>query len=326
MDYISTFGCPVRIVTDGGSEFREQVMTDLIKILGAKGVKIIPYNPTGNAHVERPWRTLKEMMRAYISNKQDNWDILLPLFQFAMNTAYNESTGFTPCYLQFGRQVVTPLEVQWESINQVGKKASAYIKEVRENMKWVFDLAGEKVKDSQRRAHDRTQSKTKERETIGVGDVVVVRKEAKVKGLNKKLLPKYGTKVYMVTERPNKFFVKLRNVATKAPLPGLVKVGRVKRYYDRGATMVVGGEAEVAKVTGSRSRGGRKEFLVEWEGYDRRSDKWISEEELNAPQLVQEFRRARLEGMMENRDGVVSAQISSEEDEELIGGLWEEEG
>ena len=48
-------------------------------------------------------KVLEVMIRHYISPQQDEWDELLPMAEFAINNAYQESTGDTPFYLNFGR-------------------------------------------------------------------------------------------------------------------------------------------------------------------------------------------------------------------------------
>jgi hypothetical protein len=150
LDYISCFGCPVRIISDNGPEFIAELTRELMELLGVKSVNITPWNAKANSQVERPWRTLKEMLRSYINEKQTNWDVLLPLMQFAMNTAMNETTGYTPYFLQFGRRAVLPVEVHWDVTIQLKKKARDYVRELKENMKSVFELVRERVKEAQK--------------------------------------------------------------------------------------------------------------------------------------------------------------------------------
>ena len=41
---------------------------------------------------------------------QTNWDVLLPMCEFALNSTKSASTGYTPAYVLFGREPVLPLE------------------------------------------------------------------------------------------------------------------------------------------------------------------------------------------------------------------------
>jgi transposase InsO family protein len=306
MDYISTFGCPVRIYMDGGAEFRKQLVSDLCALLGVKNVKITPYNSKANGHVERTFRTLKEMVRAYADLRMNNWDKLLPMLQFAMNTAYSATTGYTPYFLHFGRRAILPLEVHWDSVITMQKGACHYIKELKAGMRDIFRVVRGKVKEAQQANRDRLVASGTVRDTIAVGDTVVVRLDNKKKGLNVKLLPQFGPKIYRVIDKPNPYCAKLVNIATKVPVDGYVNLSRLKKFATRVVPGFEAGEGEVANVRDVREHGGVKEYLVEWEGYDGRSNSWISECRLDAPNLVEQFRRSLLKG------GVVDVEGASE--------------
>ena len=58
-------------------------------------------NPT-----ERYNRTIKTMIASYINNDQREWDLTLPKIQFAMNSACNDATNFSPAFLNFGREPI----------------------------------------------------------------------------------------------------------------------------------------------------------------------------------------------------------------------------
>jgi hypothetical protein len=48
--------------------------------------------------------TLAMMISMYITDEQTNWDEQLPFICFAYNTAIQESTGFSPFFLLYGRE------------------------------------------------------------------------------------------------------------------------------------------------------------------------------------------------------------------------------
>lgn len=55
-------------------------------------------------------RTLKSMMAAYIDDNHKKWDRFLPEFRFALNSAIQETTGFSPAELQLGRKLQGPMD------------------------------------------------------------------------------------------------------------------------------------------------------------------------------------------------------------------------
>jgi hypothetical protein len=298
MDYIATFGCPVRIISDNGTEFNNKLIKALAKILGVSAVTVSTYNPRANGQVERPWRTLKEMMRAYVTERQDNWDVLLPLFQLAMNTATSETTGYAPFFLMMGRRAVLPVEAHFGVVQELGKGAGDYVKEVKANMRWVFELVRGKVEEAQRTNMLNRMDREEVRETVGVGDLVLIKSETKKKGLNRKLLSKFSRMVYRVVEKIDAFRVKLVNIATRAPLSGYVNVCRIKKFFSRKLPELEGeDEYVVSRIRAERmGEGGEEEFLVEWEGYTDVRSTWEKEADISAPALVRAWKRSILDG------------------------------
>jgi len=46
---------------------------------------------------------------------------------------------------------------------------------------------------------------------------------------------------------------------------------------------------EVESILDRRLRAGKLEFLVNWEGYGYEENSWVSEHNVNAPQLISQF-------------------------------------
>ena len=55
-------------------------------------------------------RSVEQVLHCYVTARQDNWDVLLPMCEFALNSTKSASTGFTPAYGVFGREPTLPLE------------------------------------------------------------------------------------------------------------------------------------------------------------------------------------------------------------------------
>ena len=67
------------------------------------------YHPQTDGQTEVMNKTLKTMLRAFIDNKQSNWDQLLPSLEFAYNNAVNASTGYSPFFLNSGQHPRLPI-------------------------------------------------------------------------------------------------------------------------------------------------------------------------------------------------------------------------
>lgn len=102
MRYVMLHSMPLEIITDGGPEFRKDLLAQIHDLFDIKHIKIAPYNHRGNGKVETIHAIVKDMLRAYITRFEADWDLLLPYFEFAYNTQKNSVTSYSPFFLQFG--------------------------------------------------------------------------------------------------------------------------------------------------------------------------------------------------------------------------------
>lgn len=107
---ICKYGTPCEIVTDQGTNFMSKMMKEVCKILHIKKINTSAYHPQANL-VERSNRELKQYMRQFVGKDPGTWDQKLPYFLFEYNTATNESTGFSPYELVYGRAARMPTSI-----------------------------------------------------------------------------------------------------------------------------------------------------------------------------------------------------------------------
>ena len=55
-------------------------------------------------------RTVEQILWCYVTPRQTDWDLLLPLCEFALNSTKSASTGYTPAVVLYGRKPVLPVE------------------------------------------------------------------------------------------------------------------------------------------------------------------------------------------------------------------------
>lgn len=109
-EVIAHFGCPNTVISDNGKQFDSRVFRSLLKELEIKHRFTPPYTPQSNP-VERANRTIKTMISQYCGEKHRHWDQKLPELVMALNTARQESTGFSPAFLNFGRELEVPKSI-----------------------------------------------------------------------------------------------------------------------------------------------------------------------------------------------------------------------
>uniref|UniRef100_A0AAQ4QLX3 Integrase catalytic domain-containing protein n=1 Tax=Gasterosteus aculeatus aculeatus TaxID=481459 RepID=A0AAQ4QLX3_GASAC len=99
---ISRVGIPKEILTDQGTSFLSRTLRELYRLLGIKSFRTSVYHPQTDG-LERMNKTLKSMIRKFISEDERNWDHWLDPLLFAVREVPQASTGFSPFELWFGR-------------------------------------------------------------------------------------------------------------------------------------------------------------------------------------------------------------------------------
>ena len=103
-------GLPEWIISDRDSLFTSHFWKNLHKLLGVELRMSSAFHPQTDGATERANRTMTQMLRQCVSLKQKDWVIKLPAIEFAMNSARSSTTGFTPFYLNYGRN---PCPLAW---------------------------------------------------------------------------------------------------------------------------------------------------------------------------------------------------------------------
>ena len=68
-------------------------------------------HPQTDGQTERVNQVLEDMLRAYVSKHQSNWEDYLPILEFAYNSAKHVTTGFSPFMLMYGFQPRSPISM-----------------------------------------------------------------------------------------------------------------------------------------------------------------------------------------------------------------------
>ena len=108
-EIFTRWGTPKYLVSDRGAQFTSQLLTQICQQWGVVQKLTTAYHPQTNL-TERINRTLKTMMASFVQDKHNTWDMWLSEFRFAINSAWQESTGFTPAEVALGRKLKGPLE------------------------------------------------------------------------------------------------------------------------------------------------------------------------------------------------------------------------
>lgn len=128
-------GFPKEILTDMGSQFTSDLMREISRELQIKQLTTTPYHPICNGLVEKFNGTLKKMLRRMSAERPRDWDPFLPALLFAYREAPQESLGFPPFELLYGRTVRGPMDILKDLwTGEIGEE------EVKSTYQYVTDL------------------------------------------------------------------------------------------------------------------------------------------------------------------------------------------
>ncbi|ROT69657.1 hypothetical protein C7M84_012131 [Penaeus vannamei] len=101
-DFIQWYTTPMYFSCDNKTEFQNEVMDNLCRIMNVTRVNILPYRPQSNGITERLNGSILTFMRSLVDHTSDNWDDLLLTIQSAINSTFHSSLGNTPYFLLYG--------------------------------------------------------------------------------------------------------------------------------------------------------------------------------------------------------------------------------
>ncbi|XP_075697048.1 uncharacterized protein LOC142662718 [Rhinoderma darwinii] len=170
-------GFPSEILSDQGTQFMSDLVQSLWHTCGVRAIRTTPYHPQTNGLCERFNGTLKNMLRAFADTERD-WEQYLPHLLFAYREVPQESTGFSPFELLYGRKVRGPLTLlkeYWEGeITDTGVPVIPYVLEFRDRLTRLTTLAKEHLQQAQYRQKTWYDRKARTREFIEGQQVLMI--------------------------------------------------------------------------------------------------------------------------------------------------------
>ena len=101
------YGIPACIHSKKGCSFDNEVMSHLYVMYGVEQSTTTPYNPCGNAPMERLNHTLIGLVKSLSNEQKSNWQLHLQSLVFAYNAMPHDTTGYQPYELMFGHKAPT---------------------------------------------------------------------------------------------------------------------------------------------------------------------------------------------------------------------------
>ncbi|XP_067622234.1 retrovirus-related Pol polyprotein from transposon 412 isoform X2 [Eurosta solidaginis] len=182
--FILTYGTMKAIRSDLGTEYKNELFSELTKLLKIDHDFSTAYHHETVGTVERNHRVFNEYLRAYLNETYSDWDTYLKYFTFLHNTTSSSvfDNKFTPFELIFGRKTTMPHELQKEQIDPI-YNVENYAKELKFRMQKSHKMAKNLINKHKIRNKD-LYDKTAKPLDIKINDRVLVQTEPRNKHKN----------------------------------------------------------------------------------------------------------------------------------------------
>lgn len=104
LEHCARYGQPIQILSDGGTQFLNETVSTLCKMLQVTTITATPYSKQENGIVERANKEVLRHLRAFIADSKilESWSSYLPLIQRIMNATTHSVLGVSPASIVFG--------------------------------------------------------------------------------------------------------------------------------------------------------------------------------------------------------------------------------
>ena len=115
-EYLPVHICPWYILSDNGTEFKNNLMDQVLQQFGIYRIFSVPYHPQSNGKLEVFHKYLKPTLKKLCEKDPTNWDKYLNQVLTIYRIILNLPTVETPFFLVYGRDPNLPLHQLLESM------------------------------------------------------------------------------------------------------------------------------------------------------------------------------------------------------------------
>ena len=211
-EFICRYGVMSELHADQAKNFESELISEVCKLMGIEKTRTTAFNPKSNGQTERHNRTILNSLSIFVQEVSDQarWDEFLPFVMMAYRSGQHASSGLTPAYLMFGRDLSLPVDLMYpRPPGEEMRSPSEYASELQQKLSMASDFARSNlvaVRDSMKLRYD----KSTRLEALNEGDSVWLHNTSRKKGRSPKLAFQWEGP-YVVEKVINKQLCRIRS-------------------------------------------------------------------------------------------------------------------
>lgn len=174
--WVCRFGVPDQLYTDQGHEVAGQLMKTVCRLLGVEKIRTTPFHPQADGKAERAIQQLKRGIRLAAAEYDVDWEEQLPYVLMNVRSAISSSSGFTPAFLTYGRELVMPHESLHAIPSHTPLDINDFSRQLLEDLHTAHEVARTNYQMAQIR-QKRNYDASSYAEAIKVGEWVLLRRQ-----------------------------------------------------------------------------------------------------------------------------------------------------
>ena len=289
-----TFGWPKVIASDNGKEFTATIVTQMINHLGVDKRLSNPFNPLGNSVNEAFVGIAKRTIIKQLQGRKEEWDLYLPITQYAMNLKYSRLHKSRPYTVIFNK---VPNDMKdYSHIKPTLRSEAVDAKMIEQKFKYVNEVVipalSKRIKETQEADNAYFMKKNKI-----VHNPFPIHSEVMIKNVTResKTDPVYEGPFYIsgLTKNGSYILVDKQNNLLSRDVP-TSHIKLITPPSGKGVVSELHNEQdehyEVQAIIQHRGTPGNYEYLIHWKGYDDPEDNtWEPSSHIDDPKIIETY-------------------------------------
>ncbi len=304
------FGIPEDIVSDRGPQFISRVWKAFFSLLNVTVSLSSGYHPQTNGQTERKVQEIGRFLRTCCHGHQNSWNQFLGWAEYAQNSLRQPSTGLTPFQCVLGYQ---PPLFPWSGEPSEVPSVNYWFRESER----VWDAAHHQLQRALRRRKMTADLRRSATPIYQPGQKVwLSTRDIRLRTPCKKLSPRF-IGPFSIMKQINPVTYKLQlpphyrihptfHVSLLKPHHPSVSVPTDPEPAEEPPLPLIledGTAYTVKEILSSRRRGGKLQYLVDWEGYGPEERSWEPRDNIIDPNPLETFHGTHPEQLAPRRRG-----------------------